>query len=135
MLRCLLGVGCAMRGAFGGLRYPFGYRKEGMKSGDLRGAFVVTAPLTAVQEASMGNSLALLLLAALTMILAVGVVFFLIRRFVVKPMAEAAALANQIASNDLTVADVELRANDEIGDAVGALNKMKIGRASCRERV
>ena len=108
-----------------GAKDPFGYAKEGMKAGDLRGAFVVTAPLTAVQEAATGNSLALLLLSAVTMLLTAGVVFFLVRRVVVRPVAEAAALANQIANNNLAVADIEVRAHDEIGDAGAALNKMK----------
>jgi methyl-accepting chemotaxis protein len=108
-----------------GSKDPFGFAKEGMKAGDLKGAFVVTAPLTAVQEAAMGNSLALLLLGVVTMLLAVAVVFFLIRRFVVRPVAEAAALANQIADNNLAVADIEVRAHDEIGEAGAALNKMK----------
>ncbi len=99
--------------------------KEGMKAGDLRGAFVVTAPLAAVREAAMGNSLALLLLSAVTMLLAVGVVFFLVRRVIVRPVTEAAALANQIANNNLVAADIEIRAHDEIGDAGAALNKMK----------
>jgi methyl-accepting chemotaxis protein len=108
-----------------GSKDPLGYVKEGMKAGDLRGAFVVTAPLTAVQEAAMGNSLALLLLGVVTMLLAVAVVFFLVRRFVVKPVAEAAALANQIANNNLAVADIKVRAHDEIGEAGAALNKMK----------
>jgi len=108
-----------------GAKDPFGYAKEGMKAGDLRGAFVVTAPLAAVQEASMGNSLALLLLGAVTMLTTVGVVFFLVRRFVVVPVAEAATLANEIANNNLTVSDIKLRAQDEIGDAGAALNRMK----------
>lgn len=108
-----------------GAKDPFGYAKEGMKVGDLRGAFVVTAPLTAVQEAAMGNNLALLLLSAVTMLLTAGVVVFLVRRVVVRPVAEAAALANQIANNNLVVADIEVRAHDEIGDAGAALNTMK----------
>jgi methyl-accepting chemotaxis protein len=108
-----------------GAKDPFGYAKEGMKVGDLRGAFVVTAPLTAVREAAMGNSLALLLLSAVTMLLTAGVVFFLVRRVVVRPVAEAAGLANQIANNNLVAADIKIRAHDEIGDAGAALNKMK----------
>jgi methyl-accepting chemotaxis protein len=108
-----------------GAKDPLGYKKEGMKAGDLKGAFVVTAPLTAMEQAATGNSLALLLLSVVTMLLAVAVVFFLVRRFVVRPVAEAGALANQIASNNLNVADVEIHANDEVGEAGLALNRMK----------
>lgn len=112
-------------GSPAGAKDPFGYVKEGMKVGDLRGAFVVTAPLTAVQEAAAGDRSALLWLSGMTMFLAVAVVFFLVRRIVVKPVAEAAALANQIANNNLTGADIKIRAHDEIGQAGAALNKMK----------
>jgi methyl-accepting chemotaxis protein len=108
-----------------GAKDPFGYAKEGMKVGDLRGAFVVTAPLAAVREAAWGNSLALLLLSVVAMFSVVAVVFFLVQRFVVAPVAEAAALANHIANNNLAVADIRIRAHDEIGDAGAALNKMK----------
>ena len=108
-----------------GAKDPLGYTKEGMKVGDLRGAFVVTAPLTQVQAAATGNSLALLLIGAATLLSAVVVVFFLVRRFVVTPVAAAAALANQIANSNLAVSDVEVGANDEIGEAGIALNRMK----------
>jgi methyl-accepting chemotaxis protein len=108
-----------------GEKDPFGYAKEGMKVGDLRGAFVVTAPLAAVREAAWGNSLALLVLSVVAMFSVVAVVFFLVQRFVVVPVAEAAALANHIANNNLAVADIRIRAHDEIGDAGAALNKMK----------
>ena len=112
-------------GSPAGAKDPFGYSKEGMKVGDLRGAFVVTAPLAGVQKAAMGNSVALLLLSAVAMFSTVAVVFFLVRRYVVKPVAEAAALATQIAGNNLAVDDIAIRAHDEIGEASVALNKMK----------
>jgi methyl-accepting chemotaxis protein len=108
-----------------GEKDPFGYAKEGMKVGDLRGAFVVTAPLADVQKATMGNSLALLLLSAISLISAVWVVLFLVRRFVVGPVADAAVLANQIADSNLAGPDIAIRAQDEIGDAGTALNRMK----------
>ena len=112
-------------GSPAGAKDPLGYTKEGMKAGDLRGAFVVTAPLAAINAAATGNSLALLLLSAVTMMLAAGTVFFLVRRLVVGPVAEAAVLADHIASNNLTADDIEVLANDEIGDASRALNQMK----------
>ncbi len=112
-------------GSPAGAEGPFGFKKEGMKVGDLKGAFVVTAPITELKEASAENTMVLLLFGAATMLSAVAVVFFLIRRFVVKPVAEAAALANEIANNNLLVADIEVNANDEIGEAGMALNRMK----------
>lgn len=42
-----------------GQKDPFGYEKEGMNEGDLRGAFVVTAPVSGLLEISRANSWAL----------------------------------------------------------------------------
>ena len=56
---------------------------------------------------------------------AVAVVFFLVWRFVVRPVAQAAGFANQIADNNLAMADIDIHARDEIGEAVMALNRMK----------
>jgi len=108
-----------------GEKDPFGYTKEGMKAGDLRGAFVVTAPLTAVQQASAANSLALLLTSAGTLVAACAVVYFVIRRYVVKPVSESAGLATEIANGNLSVMDINASSQDEVGEAVLALNRMK----------
>ncbi len=61
----------------------------------------------------------------LTLLIAVGVVFFLVRKLVIKPLSASVSLANQIASNDLSVEDMAVDSHDEIGQATAALNKMK----------
>jgi methyl-accepting chemotaxis protein len=114
---------------------PFGFAKEGMKEGDLRGAFVVTAPLAEVRKAALGNTLALLLLGSVMLVLGVGTVFVLVRRFVVSPVAAAADLAGQIADNNLAVEDIEITAEDEIGQACVALNAMKNGLRDIIHRI
>lgn len=108
-----------------GTKDPFGYVKEGMKEGDLRGAFVVTAPLDSLRKASWDNSLALLLIGLATLVTAAGVVFFIVRSFVITPISAAVAMAAQIADNNLAVDDIKITSSDEIGDAGNALNRMK----------
>ena len=58
-----------------GEKDPFGYVKEGMKAGDLRGAFSVTASAQPLVETASSNSIALFLASLLTLLTAVAVVF------------------------------------------------------------
>jgi methyl-accepting chemotaxis protein len=104
---------------------PFGYAKEGMKVGDLKGAFVVTAPLTALNATSRANSAALILIDLGVLLVAMGVVFVVVRGLLVKPMTASAALAEEIANNNLAVPDIEVHSMDEIGQSLVALNRMK----------
>jgi methyl-accepting chemotaxis protein len=108
-----------------GAKDPFGYAKEGMKAGDLRGAFVVTAPMDELTKAANSNSLALLLVSICTLLGAVGVVFVVVRKFVVTPVAGSAVLAQEIARNNLAVDDIEVISGDEVGQAITAMNSMK----------
>jgi len=108
-----------------GQKGPFGYPKEGMKVGDLKGAFVVTAPATGLTATARANSLALLLINLGVLFAAMAAVFFLVRGLVVKPVAASTALAEEIANNNLAVADIEVTSEDEVGQAVTALNRMK----------
>jgi len=108
-----------------GTKDPFGFAKEGMKEGDLRGAFVVTAPLDTLHKASTDNSLILFLISIATLLAGAGVVFFIVRRYVVSPLSAAVEMAEQIADNNLAADDIDVSSNDEIGDAATALNRMK----------
>ncbi|HTV59301.1 MAG TPA: methyl-accepting chemotaxis protein [Verrucomicrobiae bacterium] len=108
-----------------GEKDPFGYAKEGMNVGDLRGAFVVTAPAGPLLAQARGNSLALLLTSLLMLASAVVVVLFVVRRFIVKPVSAAASLASEIARHNLAVRDIDVDSHDEVGEAVQALNSMK----------
>ncbi len=104
---------------------PPSYGKAGMKAGDLRGAFVVSAPLTALNEASNSNNLALLATDLGVLCSGVVAVFFVVRRIVVKPVVASAKLAEEIAAHNLAVADIEITSEDELGQAGAALNRMK----------
>jgi len=112
-------------GAPAGAKDPFGYPKEGMKVGDLRGAFVVRASTEALVQTASSNSIALFLTTLLTLLAAAGVVFVVVRKFVVKPLSASVDLANRIATNDLSAEDLAVESEDEIGANTSALNKMK----------
>jgi methyl-accepting chemotaxis protein len=108
-----------------GQKDPFGYTKEGMKAGDLRGAFTVKASTQSLVETSKANSLAIFLISLFTLLAAAGVMFLLVRKLVVKPLSAAVQLATGIAGNNLSLADLAVDSQDEIGEAATALNTMK----------
>jgi len=108
-----------------GAKDPFGFAKEGMKAGELRGAFTVRASTAGLVQTARSNSIALFLTSFLTLLAAAGVVFFLVRKLVTKPLSSAVDLANRIAANDLAMEDLPVGSEDEIGSATAALNTMK----------
>jgi methyl-accepting chemotaxis protein len=110
-----------------GAKDPFGYAKEGMKAGDLRGAFAVKASTEGLVQTARSNSIALFLTSFLTLLVAAGVVFVLVRKLITKPLSSVVDLANKIASNNLAVEDLPIESEDEIGLAGIALNRMKNG--------
>jgi len=108
-----------------GSKDPFGYTREGMQVGDLRGAFAVKAPTQVLVETARSNSIALFLTSFLTLLAAAGVLFVLVRRLITAPLSSAVKFADRIATNDLTMDDLEVASQDEIAEAATALNTMK----------
>ncbi len=108
-----------------GEKDPFGYAKEGMQAGALRGAFSVKASTQNLVETSRANSVAIFIISFLTLAGAAFVMFLLVRKLVVKPLSVAVSFADQIASNNLALDDLAVASHDEIGDAATALNTMK----------
>ena len=108
-----------------GEKGPFGFSKEGMKEGDLRGAFALKASTEQLVQTAASNSIAIFLTSFLTLLAGAGVVFVLIRKLVVKPLSASVNLANNIAHNNLAADDLPVEAADEIGEATAALNTMK----------
>jgi methyl-accepting chemotaxis protein len=108
-----------------GEKGPFGYAKEGMKVGDLRGAFAVTASTDQLVATSFSNSVAIFLLSFLTLLASGGSVYLLIRKLVIRPLRKSVDFANRIANSDLSAADLVVESTDEIGEATTALNSMK----------
>jgi methyl-accepting chemotaxis protein len=108
-----------------GTKDPFGYSKEGMKEGDLRGAFSLRASTQGLVETSRANSLAIFLISLLTLLVAAVVMFYLVRKLLVKPLNASMRLANAIAKNNLALDDLPVDSEDEIGQTNSALNTMK----------
>jgi len=108
-----------------GQKDPFGYAKEGMKAGDLRGAFTVRASTEGLVKTARSNSIALFLTSFLTLLAAAVVLFVLVRKLITKPLSSVVALANQIADNDLGMDDLPVDSADEIGEVTSSLNIMK----------
>jgi methyl-accepting chemotaxis protein len=108
-----------------GEKDPFGYPKEGMKVGDLRGAFAIKASAQSLMETSRANSMAIFLISFFTLLAAAAVMFVLVRKLVVKPLLAAVGLANAIAGNNLAMDDLPVESEDEIGEATRAMNTMK----------
>ena len=108
-----------------GAKDPFGYSKEGMKVGDLRGAFTVKASTEGLIQTANSNLIALFLTSFLTLLAAAGVLFILVHKLITKPLSSVVDLANQIAGNNLAMEDLPVASADEIGDATAALNTMK----------
>jgi len=108
-----------------GTKDPFGFTKEGMSAGDLRGAFSVSASTEALAATSRSNSIATFLLSFFTLLTSGAAVFFVIRKVVIRPLRRSVDFANRIANSDLTQADLAVESEDEIGEAAAALNAMK----------
>jgi len=108
-----------------GQKDPFGYTKEGLKVGDLRGAFAITASTEGLVQNARSNSIAIFLTSFFSLLAAACVVLFLVRKLVVKPLSASVELANNIASNNLAIADLVVESDDEIGEATTSLNQMK----------
>ena len=108
-----------------GEKGPYGFAKEGMKVGDLRGAYVVTASTDNLIEASSSNSIATFLLSFFTLLVSGGAVFLLIRKLVTQPLGKSVAFANRIANSDLTADNMVVESADEIGEVATSLNSMK----------
>ena len=108
-----------------GSKDPFGYTKEGMKAGDLRGAFTVRASTESLVQTANSNLIALFLTSFFTLLAALFVLFVLVRKLITKPMFAAVNLANEIAGNNLAMEDLQVESEDESGEATMALNAMK----------
>jgi methyl-accepting chemotaxis protein len=104
---------------------PFGYAKEGMKVGELRGAFSVTASTESLISTANSNSIAVFSLSLLTLLLSAGTIFLAIRKLVIRPLKKSVEFANRIANGDLSASDLTVESEDEIGESTVALNTMK----------
>ena len=88
-----------------GTKDPFGNIKEGMKAGDLRGAFELKAPVDELVANASSNFRMLFLTNLFTLLAAAGAVAFVVRATVIKPIAEVHDLLEGLAVGDLTRAN------------------------------
>jgi methyl-accepting chemotaxis protein len=108
-----------------GEKDPFGHAKEGLTSGDLRGAFSITVPAEQLIRTANSNSLAIFLLSFFTLLVSAAAVYLVVRRLVIEPLSKSVELANCIGNRDLSADDLAVDSEDEIGEATAALNTMK----------
>ena len=104
-----------------GTKDPFGYTKEGMKAGELRGAFSVKAPVDELVANASSNSRMLLLASLLTLLAACTAVAVVIRQTVIKPISSVNSLLQSLAQGDLTHR-MDVHSEDELGQMATALN-------------
>jgi methyl-accepting chemotaxis protein len=108
-----------------GANDPFGFPKEGMRAGELRAAFVLEAPTDTLVQQSRLNMLATFLTSFVTLIAAIVVLSLVLRKIAIQPIRTCAEFAARIAGKDLTLEATEVESEDELGQAMMALNTMK----------
>jgi len=83
-----------------GSKDPFGYTLEGMKEGDLRGAFAVKAPVDELVANASSNSKVLFLTSFLSLLAGIGALLLLVRKTVVTPLRRLTAMVHNIAEGE-----------------------------------
>ncbi|KIQ94109.1 hypothetical protein LH47_01788 [Anoxybacillus thermarum] len=92
----------------------FGFQKEGLKIGDLRGAITVTVPAEHVIRSVRENTIDLVIGGIVIIIVLVSIVFLTIRRTIVLPVRNIVDVFQNISKGDLTTEDVIVAGNHEI---------------------
>jgi len=105
-----------------GAKDPFGYSKEGMKVGELRGAFSVKAPTDVLVANSRSNAIALFVITFVTLLVTIGAVVFVVRKVVANPISRTREILVSLAHGDLT-RRMEVDSEDDIGQMGRALNE------------
>jgi methyl-accepting chemotaxis protein len=95
----------------------------------------VTAPLDRLAADQRNNTLVFLFVGLCALVFASTAVLVLVRKVVLRPLQAVLAMANRIAENDLTVADIEVHTQDEMGATAVALNRMKTNLTAAIEEI
>jgi len=104
-----------------GAKDPVGYTKEGMKVGDLRGAFSVKAPADQLVANARSNSAVLFFTALFSLLGAAGACYLIVRKAVLSPVRKMEDALLAMAGGDLSHR-VEIESEDEVGQMARALN-------------
>jgi len=105
-----------------GAKDPFGYSKEGMKVGELRGAFSVKAPTDVLVANSRSNAIALFVITFVTLLVTIGAIVLVVRKVVATPITRTREILVSLAHGDLT-RRIEVDSDDDIGQMGRALNE------------
>ena len=116
---------------------PFGYEKEGMKLGDLRGAFSLQAPLSAL-EARQAKNRSEIFLIGLAIVFVTGTAIFVAIRVVTRPIDGFLVAIRRIGAGHIQER-VPVYSDDEVGQLAIEFNSMadqlEASRATLEERV
>jgi len=96
---------------------------QGYQVGDIRGGLDVTVPLVAADQALATNRRILIISAMLTIVLAMGALYWLLRRLVVAPLGELEQAALRISQNDVAIR-CNIHTGDELELLGNAFNQM-----------
>jgi methyl-accepting chemotaxis protein len=111
-----------------GSKDPFGYTKEGMKTGELRAAFAVRAPADELVANASANSRMLFFISLFTLLAACTAVALVVRSTVIRPIAGVKNVLHGLSQGDLT-SQLQVESADEVGQMSEALN-LTIGKLS-----
>lgn len=100
-----------------------GYKKEGYKIGDLRGAISVSASLEPLYASLRTNIIILISIAVCSVGIVIFIIYWLIRRLITNPISNISHTMNVIASGDLDKR-IPMNSRDEIGILAASINKM-----------
>lgn len=100
-----------------------GYKKEGYKLGDLRGAISVIAPAGHMEAVIWTNTLILFGIGVISTISVIFLTYLLIRKFVRVPLSRTVVTTRAIASGDLSKR-VDVKSGDEFGELAESFNIM-----------
>ncbi|WP_461200757.1 methyl-accepting chemotaxis protein [Anoxybacillus sp. TBDG-1] len=92
----------------------FGFQKEGLKVGDLRGAITVTVPAEHVVRSVRENTMDLVIGGTIIIIVLIFIVFLTIRRTIVLPVRNIVGVFQNISKGNLTGKDMIVAGNHEI---------------------
>ncbi len=101
----------------------FGFAKEGMKSGDLRAAFVLKATTAELLANEAGNSQFMIWSTVVVVLLVCGVIFWFTRRMVTNPLADLGSKMEAISKGDIRQ-KIDYKSTDEIGDVYRSFGNM-----------
>ena len=100
----------------------FGYPREGCEVGDLRGAFVVSAPILSYEQVRLNMRRTFVLVGLWTIVGVALAVYFAVRR-VTRPLGELTRVAQRLGGGQLDQR-IQFQANDEVGHLAATFNRM-----------